>query len=762
MSRGKPKKKSTPVIEDPHAEREASQYENPIPSREFIMQQLAEAEGPMSFRQLCKVLNLDKEQEDALQRRLRAMEREGQAVRTRRGGYGLPKKMDLIAGRVIAHPDGYGFLVPDSGGDDLFLSEKQMRALMHGDRALVSVAGVDRRGRREGALVEVLERNTTEIVGRLFVGRGYAWVEPSHKRMPQNVLVATDGLNGAEDGQIVVVRVVEPPSKHQPALGKVSEVLGEHMGPGMEIEIAVRDYELPHVWPEDVLQEIGPLKRRKSIPKKMLEGRTDFRDLPLVTIDGEDARDFDDAVYCEPRGKGWRLLVAIADVSAYVTPGSALDREAHRRGNSVYFPDRVIPMLPEVLSNQWCSLNPEVDRLCMVCEMFISHHGGLRKTQFHQGVMRSAARLTYTRVSAALEDGDRAAVPESVLPHLQNLHALYQLLRKRREKRGAIDFETTETRILFGENRKIENIVPTRRNEAHKLIEEMMLAANLATAQWLEQQQMPFLYRIHEGPDAEKLAKLRDFLKELGLRLYGGDEPQAIHYARLLNQIQERPDSHMIQTVLLRSLRMAIYTPENKGHFGLAYDTYTHFTSPIRRYPDLLVHRALRHRLLEKPPENFNYSFSDLQSLGEQCSMTERRADDATRDAVAWLKCEYMRDKVGEVYEGIITAVTSFGLFVELDGIFVEGLVHVSALRNDYYHFDPIGHRLHGERAGKVYRLADKLKVRVVRVSLDDRKIDFTLADEEGEEEAARPEKEKKGDTGRSRNRRRSSRKNNA
>jgi ribonuclease R len=449
----------------------------------------------------------------------------------------------------------------------------------------------------------------------------------------------------------------------------------------------------------------------------------------LVTIDGEDSRDFDDAVYCEPQGKGWRLLVAIADVAAYVRPGTALDDAALERGTSVYFPDRVIPMLPEILSNEWCSLNPQVDRLCLVCELFINKFGGVRKIDFHQGIMRSAARLTYTQVAALIEKDDDSAVPAEVVPHVRHLFALYQVLKQRREKRGAIDFDTVETRILYDDQGKISNIVPTQRNEAHKLIEEMMLAANVAAAEWLAQRQMPFLYRVHEGPNAEKLTQLRSFLGELGLRLYGNDEPQAKHYAKLLSSIQDRVDVHLIQTVMLRSLRLAVYSPDNAGHFGLAYEAYTHFTSPIRRYPDLLVHRAIRHCLQGKDAASFHYGAHDMTGLGEHCSMTERRADEATRDAVEWLKCEYMLNKVGESYQGFVTGVTAFGLFVELQGIFVEGLIHVTALRNDYYHFDPAHHRLHGERSGRVYQLSDHLRVQVARVDLEQRKIDFVLVE---------------------------------
>jgi len=724
----KKKNKSPKNLYDPFAEREAQKYANPIPSRELIIQQLAEAGVPMTRNDVAASVDIeieDEERQEALRRRLKAMERDGQVIRNRRGDYGLPKKMNLIKGRVIGHPDGYGFLVPEEGGGDLFLSEKQMRSLLHGDLALANVVGIDRKGRREGALVEVLERANQSLVGRFFSEHGINFVEANNRRIAQDILIPPEDTQSAQHGQIVIVQLIEQPNKHQPPVGRVTEVLGEHMDPGMSTDIAIRDHSIPIEWSAEVEKVAAKLPR--YVPSKAKKKREDLRELPLVTIDGETARDFDDAVYCEPQGKGWRLLVAIADVSHYVKPDFTLDLEAKNRGTSVYFPDRVVPMLPEALSNGLCSLNPNVDRLCMVCELNVSHHGIVRRSRFFTGVMNSHARLTYTQVAAALE-GNIEAVPVEVLPHVQHLAQLYELLRQRREKRGALDFETTETRIVFDEQKKIDSIVPVVRNEAHRLIEEMMLLANVAAADFLVEQEMPLLFRVHEGPTEDRLAELRTFLGTLGLRLYGGDAPEAKHYAKLIENIRERPDKHMIQTVLLRSLRMAMYTPDNAGHFGLAYEAYAHFTSPIRRYPDLLVHRAIRHCLEGKAPEHFRYGHEDMEVLGEHCSMTERRADEATRDVVTWLKCEHMRDKVGDVYSGTVTAVTAFGLFVELDDIFIEGLVHVTALKNDYYQFDPTHHCLKGERSGNIYRLSDRLEVKVVRVNLDDKKIDFVLA----------------------------------
>lgn len=719
---------------DPHAEREAQKYDRPIPSREFIMQLLEEQAMPLNLQQVAKALDLHEDSDlEALRRRMRAMERDGQVIRNRRGGYGLVSKMDLIRGRVIGHPDGFGFLVPDEGGDDLFLSHREMRSVMHGDRAVASVRGLDRRGRREGAIVEVLERANPQVVGRLFVEAGVGFLVPDNRRITHEILVPDDQRYGASHGQMVMVQILEQPAPHRQAIGRVVQILGDHMAPGMEIDIAIRAHGLREEWSPLVEAEIADLT--DVVPEDAKRGREDLRSLPLVTIDGEDARDFDDAVWCEPHGEGWKLIVAIADVSHYVRPGTALDAEARERGTSVYFPERVIPMLPEILSNGLCSLNPEVDRLCMACEMVIDADGEVTGYRFLEGVMRSHARLTYDQVAAVVVERDpglRERFAERV-PQLEELYRLFQRLLATRERRGAIDFDTTETRIVFGPARKIERIVPVERNDAHRLIEECMLAANVCTADFLLENRIAALYRVHAGPSKEKLTALREFLGEIGLDLGGGEEPGAHDYGRLLQTIRERPDRHLIQTVLLRSLSQAVYTPDNIGHFGLAYDSYTHFTSPIRRYPDLLVHRAIRHLLKKASPAGFPYTKEDMVLLGEHCSMTERRADEATRDATDWLKTEYMLDKVGEEFDGVVTGVTNFGLFVELNDIYVEGLVHVTALDNDYYHYDPAHHRLTGERTGITYRLADPLRVRVAQVNLDERKVDFELPPGEGQ-----------------------------
>ncbi|MFO1421018.1 MAG: ribonuclease R [Candidatus Competibacteraceae bacterium] len=723
---------------DPFLAREQEKYGQAAPSREFILQYLEERGMPLTLEELRVEWRLEGDWEiEALARRLRAMERDGQLIRNRREGYGPVAKMNLVTGRVIGHAEGHGFLIPDEGGDSLFLSPRQMRKLLHGDRAVARVIGVDYRGRREGAVVEVIERNTETVVGRFREERGVCFVTPDNKRINQDIIVPADERGEARAGQIVIAELIEQPSSQNRPLGRVKEVLGEHMAPGMEVRIAIASHGIPVEWPEAVLEEAR--RHGESVPESAAQGRWDLRGTPLVTIDGITARDFDDAVYCERRGHNWRLLVAIADVSWYVRPGTALDREARKRGNSVYFPDRAIPMLPEALSNGLCSLNPEVDRLCLVCEMTLNAEGRIVRSRFAEAVMRSHARLTYDTVAAIVADRDPRVRAEyaGLVPHLDRLHELYRLLRATREQRGAMDFDTQETVIEYSAERKIERILPTERNDAHRLIEECMIAANVAAARFLQRQKMPGLYRIHEGPTEDRLNKLRAFLGELGLGLGGGEKPSPLDYTRLLERVRDRPDAHLIQTVMLRSLAQAIYVPGNVGHFGLALDAYAHFTSPIRRYPDLQVHRAIRHALNGGKAMDFPCNHAELIGLGEHCSMTERRADEAVRDAVEWLKCEYMLDKVGQVFDGIITGVTGFGLFVELRGVFVEGLVHVTSLRNDYYHFDPVGHRLHGERSGQVYRLGDSLRVRVTRVDLDERKIDFEPV-ETGRGESAR------------------------
>ncbi len=713
---------------DPFAEREAGKYARPIPSREAILAWLEEADQPLAFGQLLHDLKLHAPEDvEALNRRLAAMLRDGQLVQNRRDEYCLVKRLPLVAGTVIGHRDGFGFLKPDEGGDDIFLPPRQMRELLHGDRAVVRVQGTDSRGRAEGSLVDVLERNTSELAGRYVEEKGVSYVVPDNARIGRTLQVPREERGGARTGQMVVVEITQQPSKHGEVIGRVSRIMGERNAAGMATELAIHAHALPHAFPAAVEHEVHGLS--PQVPEEAKQGRLDLRSTPLVTIDGEDARDFDDAVFCERDGQGFRLLVAIADVSHYVKPGTALDHEGQKRGNSVYFADRVIPMLPEVLSNGLCSINPKVDRLCMVCEMHVDKDGEVGRARFHEAVMRSAARFTYTQVAAILVDKDAALRREhaELVPHLEDLYALYKVLAKARGRRGAIDFDSTETKVVFDERGGIAAIRPTLRNDAHRLIEECMIAANVQAGKFLAKHKLPALYRVHAGPKEESLLKLRTFLGTMSLKFGGGDKPEPAHYAQLLERVKERPDRHLIEMVLLRSLAQAVYTPENIGHFGLALPFYAHFTSPIRRYPDLLVHRAIRHVLRGGTAQNFSYSAGHMDQLGSHCSMTERRADEATRDALDRLKAEYMRDKQGEEFDGLVTGVTNFGLFVQIKDLYVEGLIHVTSLPNDYYTHDPVGHRLVGERSGRSFRLTDAVRVKVAAVNVDERKIDFEL-----------------------------------
>jgi ribonuclease R len=707
---------------DPYLEREAQRYDRPLPSREFILQVLEEQGVPVSEQKLARLLGVGPDEEEIFSRRLSAMERDAQVIRNRKNAICVVGKLDLVAGTVQGHPDGYGFLVPDAGGADLFLSPGEMTRVLHGDRVLARPSGMSTRGRAEAVIVEVLERVNQKLVGRYLREHGIGFVVPEDKRISQDILVPDEASRGAGEGQVVVAEIMEQPTRHAQPIGRVLEVLGNYADPGMEIEIALRKHRLPHVFSDEVerLSERFP----SGVTQADLGSREDVRALDLVTIDGETAKDFDDAVYARRHGKGFKLWVAIADVGHYVRHGDAIDLEGRLRGNSVYFPRRVIPMLPEVLSNGLCSLKPQVDRLCLLCEMDIGAHGEIARYRFYPAVMHSRARLTYTEVAQALDDphGETAQRLSPLVPMLQDLHALYGAFSGARSRRGAIDFETIETQIFFDERGKIARIVPSSRNDAHRLIEECMLAANVCASNFLREREHPTLYRIHEGPTPEKLAALREFLAEFGLHLTGGDEPRAKDYAKLLEKVKARPDAQLLQTVMLRSLQQAVYSPENVGHFGLAYESYTHFTSPIRRYPDLLVHRAIRAAL-----SGAAYNPGNWHELGRHCSETERRADDATRDVEAWLKCYYMQDRVGEVFDGTISGVAPFGIFVALDAVYVEGMVHISELGDDYFHFDAARHLLQGERLGTRFRLGDRVRVKLVRVNLEQARIDFTL-----------------------------------
>jgi ribonuclease R len=713
-------------LADPFYEREIERYESPLPSREYVLQLLTDAGCPVDADAFAEQLQITEAEYDLFQRRLGAMQRDGQLMLNRKRQLCLPEKLDLIKGRVEGHPDGFGFVVPEEGGDDLYLSPREMHRVLHGDKVLVRVAGFDRRGRREAKIVEVLEHVNTSIVGRYYLEGGVGFLIAENRRINQDILVPVENAGDAKSGQVVTVEILTQPGAHNEAVGRVSEILGSFTDPGMEIEIALRKHDLPYVFPPQVEKQAEKLPSK--VQKKDLEGREDIRHLSLVTIDGETARDFDDAVYCEPLGRsGFRLVVAIADVSHYVKPGDALDSEGFTRGNSVYFPRRVIPMLPEALSNGLCSLNPEVDRLSMVCDMKISAAGAVKEYRFYPAVIYSHARLTYDQVWDWLSGASKPEQKQAALmPHLEALDKLFRTLLKARAKRGAIDFGSTETQINFDEQGKIREIVPVIRNDAHRIIEECMLAANVCASDFLHASKQPALFRVHEGPTAERLAALRGFLAEFGLDLSGGDKPHAKDYAALLDKIKDRPDHGLLQTVMLRSLKQAIYSPDNKGHFGLAYEAYTHFTSPIRRYPDLLVHRGIKAVLAgEKVPAK------GLAEIGLHCSMTERRADDATRDVDAWLKTYFMRDRIGDEYNGTVSAVTSFGMFVAIDEIFIEGLVHVSELGQDYFHYDQAKHMMLGERTGKKYRLGDRVRIKVMRADIETSKIDFSLVEQE-------------------------------
>jgi ribonuclease R len=728
------------TLTDPQAAREANKYDQPIASRELILHVMAERDVPMRMSELASALGITNDSDlFSLQKRLRAMQRDGQVISGRRGALGLPKKMDLVKCKVIGHRDGYGFASPFEEGDDFFLSSRQMFRVFDGDEVLVAESGYDDKGRPSGQIVEVLTRAHTSIVGRYMEEGGIGYLLPHNRRISNHVLIPPKAKAGAKSGQLVSVKITGYPTEVLGAKGEVEEILGDHLDPGLEIDVAIRAHDIPNEWPDKVLSEAGALRDEPSESDK--KNRVDLRGLGLVTIDGEDARDFDDAVYCESEGSGFRLWVAIADVSHYVPIGSALDEEAFNRGNSVYFPERVVPMFPEVLSNGLCSLKPAVDRLAMVCEMLIDADGKVVDSTFYEAVIHSHERLTYTQVGEVLENGFCEGVALERLDGLFRLHALYKVLRQARATRGAIDFETVETRILFDENRKIDAIVPVNRNDAHKLIEECMLAANVATANFLEASELAGLFRVHEGPSAERLEALRTFLGELALDLPGGLDPTPLDYQSVLARLVERDDAQVIQTMLLRSLSQAVYKPDNGGHFGLNYDAYAHFTSPIRRYPDLLVHRAIKRlatssgstpRKLskEKSRELYPYTMTDLVAAGEHCSMTERRADDATRDVHLWLKCEYLRHHIGDEFAGVVASVTRFGMFVELTDIYMEGLVHISALPSDYYHFDQASQRLVGEHTRKTYQLGDAVRVQVARVDLDDRKIDLEIVGE--------------------------------
>ena len=743
------RKKRAWETNDPNAKKESKKYVTPVPSRTYLLDLFEQVGAPIGAKELSLKLELyDHYEKQGLKARLSAMVRDGQLIQNRRGDYCLTEKIPVVVGTILAKRDGFGFLLPDDDSDDIYLSSAQMHSLMDGDRAAVRVSGYERDGRQKGTLVEILERAHTEVVGRLLYESGVYFVEAANRRLANQPILIPKGARGrAKTGQVIIADIVEYPGRHRQAQGKVREILGDYAAPGMEIDIAIAAHDLPHEWPRKVTKAAKAFGTRVATNDK--NNRLDLRKTPLVTIDGEDARDFDDAVYCTTRkGGGWTLYVAIADVAHYVEKDSSLDREARKRGTSVYFARRVIPMLPEVLSNGLCSLNPKVDRLCVVCEMTVSPGGKVLESKFHNGVMRSRARLTYTEVAAAF-DGKPNNKTRPLLSQLNTMRDCYQAFLTARKRRGAIEFEMPQTYMVLGEDKRVERIERYERNTAHRLIEEFMIAANVQAAKFLKRARLATLYRIHDGPVEDRLQELLAFLQSLGLKLSSAQRPKPKDFAKLLRETKKRPDASLVETVLLRSLARAEYAPGNIGHFGLALPEYVHFTSPIRRYPDLLVHRAIKHALSGGKARGFAYQKPDMERLGAHCSATERRADEATRDATEWLKCEFMQDKIGQEFDAMITGVTNFGFFVQLTDIQIEGLVHVSTLLSDYYHHEPMKHALVGERTGKVYSLTDKLRVKLIRVDVEERKIDFEPL------ESGRPQRRSTRKNSRSRKRRR-------
>jgi ribonuclease R len=707
---------------------EERRYEHQIPSRDEISKAMEVAGKPLTLEALAPRFDIRTEQHRrALEQRMRAMVRDGQLLRNRANEYCLTRHLDLVTGKVQAHRDGFGFLTPDDGGDDIYLPFREMKTLWDGDRVAVRTSE-SQRG-REGHLVEILSRGKATIVGRFRRERGIDWVlEDGDERT--DVLIGRGETLDAKPGEIVRVEVLEYPTKNSHAVGRVIGIVGGAEQPGIETEVAMLAHGIPNDWPEETLAEARALPSEVQPSSK--SGREDVRDLPLVTIDGADARDFDDAVFAEPRGDGWRLLVAIADVSHYVQPDTPLDREARLRGTSVYFPDRVIPMLPEELSNGLCSLNPHVDRLCFVCEMAVNGTGEVTRSRFFDGVMRSQARLTYEEAAEILEAPASRSRHAALKPALEHLKAVYEALRARREQRGAMDFHLKENKIKLDERGKVESVLAVERLVTHKLIEECMVAANVESAKRMKRAKIPGLYRVHEGPEEERLEELVLFLQTFGFKLRSAKKVEPKELNQIIERVAGRPEAELIETVILRSLKQARYQPHNLGHFGLALAEYAHFTSPIRRYPDLLVHRAIRWLDKNRGPKGFRYSLGEMEQLGEHTSRTERRADEATRDVAEQLKCIFLKDHVGDTFDVIVSSVVPFGLFVRVPELHVDGLVHVTALPRDYYHRDPTGTVLEGERSGNKFRLTDRLRVRLAAVNVDERKIDFVPVEPDG------------------------------
>jgi len=702
-------------------------YQHAIPKRGRLVAVLRDAGRPLAFDALAQAVGvLGKPNQAKLLEKLKNMVRAGQIIQNRRGEFCLMERINLVTGKVLGHRDGFGFVSRDDDGDDVYLSAREMRALFHGDKVAIRVIGKDRRGRPEGELVEVLERGISQIAGQFIRERGIGVVIPDNSKLAHRVLIAKGMAGSAKHGQIVVARILDYPTHVEQATGEIIEVIGSPGEKGIATDIAIQSHGIPDDWPQEVVEQAGSFGT--EVPKSAIVGRTDLRDTNLVTIDGADARDFDDAVFCEPSGKGFRVLVAIADVAHYVEQGSPLDQQAIRRGTSVYFPNRVVPMLPEALSNGLCSLNPKVDRLCLVCEMRVEKDGKVSRANFFEAVIRSAARLTYSEVSDFFTGEKRDHIPKPLHKNLEHLLEVYHAFATNRKKRGAVELDIPQTRIEVGEDGAVKSIKAVLRNDAHRLIEECMIAANVQAAKFIRKDRIAGLYRVHAKPNPDRFDDLRLYLVSLGLKVPHPDNVQPRDFSRMIEQVSDRPDAAAISMAMLRSMSHAEYTPKNIGHFGLALDAYAHFTSPIRRYPDLLVHRAIRHLVRGGKAGDYGYKPAEMEKLGAVCSAHERRAEDATREVEAWLKCQYMEDKVGENYSGVITGVTNFGAFVQIPELQIDGLVHVTSLANDYYKFDPGSQSLIGERTGNRYRLGDSLDIVVANVDLETKRIDFHLA----------------------------------
>jgi len=729
----KPSKSSSPAKKKAAKTKTTKPYKHPIPNRNDLLDMLTDVGKPIKVDPIMEAYGLKGQRmRSLLIEQLNVMVRAGQILENRRGEFCLTAKLDLITGKVSGHRDGFGFVARDDGEpDDVFLSAREMRSLFDGDRVAVRIVGDDHRGRSQGELVDVLERGTREIAGQFIRERGIGIVIPDNAKLAHRVLIPKGEAANAKHGNMVVAEILDYPTHVEQATGRITTVIGLPGEKGIATDVAIHAHGIPFKWPDAVRQEVKDFG--SEVPENSKEGRTELRDVDLITIDGADARDFDDAVYCRKSENGWRLLVAIADVANYVSIGSALDKEAIVRSTSVYFPDRVVPMLPEVLSNGLCSLNPKVDRLCMVCDMRVSQSGKVTKATFFEGVMRSKARLTYSQVGDFLSGESTTSVPKDLQESVRDLHDLYKAFAKQRSRRGAIEIDLPQTKFKLNDDGEIDRIEVVPRNDAHRLIEECMIAANVEAARFLKKHKIPGLYRVHPKPDTDRFNDLRLYLISLGLKVPHPDHVEPRHFTQLIEQVKDRPDSAAITMAMLRSLTHAEYSPANVGHFGLALESYAHFTSPIRRYPDLLVHRAIRHIVRGGKPGAYDYGAKEMERLGAITSAHEKRAEEATRDVEAWLKCQYMEGHLGEEFDGVITGVTNFGVFVQITELMTDGLVHVTSLANDYYKYDAGSQRLVGERSGHTYSLGEEMRIRVQvqRVDMETRKIDFRpVADE--------------------------------